>query len=105
MGANPQAAQADFEKALSLNPPADKEAAIRQNLGVLYMNQLRWSDALNTFNRVVDGLQLQSADLLVNRSMTKLNMGDRTGAQADAQKALSLDPNSARAKAQVESLR
>jgi tetratricopeptide (TPR) repeat protein len=66
------------------------------NLGIAYMDQLQYSDALAAFNRVVQ-LRPEYADGYINLALTHIQWEKYTEARPYLDKALSLSANNARA--------
>jgi type IV pilus biogenesis/stability protein PilW len=89
------AAEQHFLRALALD--ATKLDA-RLNLGVLYLQEQRWSEAVEQ-NRILvrDPTFLNPARALVNMGWAQYNSKDFEGAESSLRRALSLDPSSYRA--------
>jgi tetratricopeptide (TPR) repeat protein len=66
------------------------------NLGIGYLDQLQYADAVNAFRHVVQ-LRNDYADGYINVGLTDIEWEKYGSARAAIQKALSLSPNSARA--------
>jgi cytochrome c-type biogenesis protein CcmH/NrfG len=66
------------------------------NLGIGYLDQLQYSDAIQAFNEVVK-LRPDYADAYTNIALTEIQWEKYGSARASIEKALALSPNSARA--------
>jgi len=89
------AAEQHFLRALDLDPG---KLDARLNLGVLYLQQQRWTEAVEQ-NRLLaeDPTFLNPARALVNMGWAQYNSKDFEGAKSSLRRALSLDPSSYRA--------
>lgn len=77
--------------------PHDNPVWMRwNNLGIAYLDQLQYADALAAFERVVK-LRPDYADGQINIGLTNIEWEKYSAARASLQKALILDPNNARA--------
>jgi len=77
--------------------PADNPDWMRwNNLGIAYLDQLQYADAVNAFHQVVK-LRRDYADGYTNIALTNIEWEKYGSARASIQRALSLSPNSARA--------
>jgi Tfp pilus assembly protein PilF len=86
------AAEQHLRRALALDP--QKQDA-RLNLGVIYLQQERWADAI-TENRILvdDPTFLMPARALVNLGWAQYKSGDFEGAKRSLRSALAVDPSS-----------
>ena len=79
--------------------PADKltDAQPFLNLGILYYNKKKLSEADGAFTRAI-GIQADLADAYFYRGMTRMQLKKNAEAKADLHKALELNPNGSDAK-------
>lgn len=87
-----EAAIADFDRALQLNPRSD---LAWNNRGGCHAYLGRWQEALADFDRAVEARP--KGDYLINRGMAKQKMGDPAGAIADFSAAIEGDAANVRA--------
>jgi Flp pilus assembly protein TadD len=66
------------------------------NLGIAYLDQLQYADAVDAFNQVAK-LRPEYADALINIGLTYIEWEKYSSARASLEKALMLSPNNARA--------
>jgi Flp pilus assembly protein TadD len=84
------------------NPPSGHDAQDNpdwmrwNNLGIAYLDQLQYSDAINAFDKVVK-LRPDYADGLINLGVTYIGWEKYSAARPSLEKALSLSPSNARA--------
>lgn len=83
------AALADFDQAIALNPNVSK---VWVNKGNVLAAMGRNDSSLVAFDRAI-ALKPDFADAWNNRGALKLQMGDNAGAVADCSRAIELDPN------------
>jgi cytochrome c-type biogenesis protein CcmH/NrfG len=77
--------------------PGDNPDWMRwNNLGIGYLDQLQYADAIQAFNEVVK-LRPDYADAYINITLTEIQWEKYESARASIEKALALSPNSARA--------
>lgn len=77
--------------------PGDNPDWMRwNNLGIGYLDQLQYGDAIQAFNEVVK-LRPDYADAYTNIALTEIQWEKYRSARASIEKALALSPNSARA--------
>jgi tetratricopeptide (TPR) repeat protein len=77
--------------------PSDNPDWMRwNNLGIGYLDQLQYADAINAFDQVVK-LRRDYADGYTNVALTNIEWEKYGSARASIQRALSLSPNNARA--------
>jgi Flp pilus assembly protein TadD len=77
--------------------PGDNPDWMRwNNLGIGYLDQLQYADAIQAFNEVVK-LRPDYADAYTNIALTEIQWEKYGSARASIEKALALSPNSARA--------
>jgi len=77
--------------------PGDNPDWMRwNNLGIGYLDQLQYADAINAFNEVVK-LRPDYADGYTNIALTEIEWEKYGSARAGVEKALALSPNNARA--------
>lgn len=83
-----------FQEAIRLDPNAKAAAAARNNLGLVYYNQGRLSDAMNQFKAVLKQ-DPNNVPATYNLGVSYLSAGDTHGAWAQYFNLRSLDPEAA----------
>ncbi|CAH0996607.1 hypothetical protein EMA8858_02739 [Emticicia aquatica] len=89
---NPAKAIEDYNKSLSL-PSHDKEFKIRGARASAYLKLSKFKEAIEDYTYTIENMDTNPATFYTDRAVAKYNLGDKSGAIADLQKSLSLDPS------------
>ena len=89
---NPAKAIEDYNKSMSL-PSHDKLFKIRAARAYANLKLNKFKEAVEDYTYVIENTDLNPSNYYTDRALAKYNLQDKTGAIADLQKALSLDPS------------
>ncbi len=89
---NPAKAIEDYNKSMSL-PSHDKLFKIRAARAYANLKLNKFKEAVEDYTYVIENTDANPSNYYTDRALAKYNLQDKTGAIADLQKALSLDPS------------
>ncbi len=99
---DPQGAMQDLDQAIAMGHPHVADSYVLR--ARVHANAGRFTQAIQDLDVAMGRFGLRRADLFTLRAICRYDLGDRSGAAADAREALRLDPGAAQARQVLQAL-